>query len=261
MKKYAKIITAGVMSLTISLTTVYAEEISAEITADQIIKKMNDTMNVDTMQGKMKMTITTSSGNKRSFVYESYSKNKGEKNLIRYLEPVRAKGQAMLMLNNADDIWAYFPRTKRVRKLATHAKRQKMEGSDFSYEDMGSGDEFIEEYDSTLIGTEKKEDYECYKMELSRKEESDTGYSKLIIWIIKENYVPLVIDYYDLDDSGLLKKTLIQYDVKMIENIPTAHKMIMYNRLDTTQTEMELIEVKYNVELDDDLFTERSLRK
>jgi len=51
----------------------------------------------------------------KGFYYDSYSKNKGEKNLLRYIEPKRAKGQAILMLNYADDIWMYFPRTKRIR--------------------------------------------------------------------------------------------------------------------------------------------------
>ena len=73
----------------------------------------------------------TTSGKKRTFIFEAWSRDKGEKSLIRYLEPRRAKGQATLMLNNADDIWMYFPRTQRVRKLATHAKKQKA-GAPFS---------------------------------------------------------------------------------------------------------------------------------
>ena len=107
------------------------------LTSQEIVNKMNEVINPQTAQAKAKVTIITSSGKERTFIYNSFTKDRGEKNLIRYLEPKRAKGQAMLMLNNADDIWAYFPRTKRVRKLATHAKRQKWEGSDFSYEDMG----------------------------------------------------------------------------------------------------------------------------
>ena len=251
----------AIISIFITFMYVMPGNTASTSTAVEIIKKMNDVMNVDTMKGKVKMTITTTSGKKRTFIYDSYSKNKGEKNLIRYLEPRRAKGQSMLMLNNADDIWAFFPRTKRVRKLATHAKRQKMEGSDFSYEDMGSGDEFINEYESSLRGSEKKEGYDCYKLELTRKKESDAGYSRLIMWVIKENYIPVAIDYYDIDDPKLLKKTLIQYDIKYIDNIPTGTKMIMYNRLDDTQTELEIMEVKYNIELDDSIFTERNLRK
>jgi outer membrane lipoprotein-sorting protein len=232
-----------------------------ELMASQIVDKMNEVINPETSKSKLKLTITTSSGKLRTFIYDSYSKNRGEKNLIRYLEPSRTKDQAILMLNNADDIWAYFPRTRRVRKLATHAKRQKLEGSDFSYEDMGSGDAFINDYDSRLLGEEKKEGYECYKVELVRKKDSDAGYSRLIMWIIKGNYFPVVIDYYDRKDLEFLTKTLIQYDIKYIDNIPAGMKIVMYNKKDDTQTAMEIIEIHYNIDLDDSLFSERNLRK
>jgi hypothetical protein len=104
-----------------------------ELTAEEIISKMNKLMNQDSVEAKVKMSIVTTSGEERIFIYDSYSKNSGEKNLLRYIEPKRAQGQAILMLNYADDIWMYFPRTKRIRKLATNSKSQKMEGSDFSY--------------------------------------------------------------------------------------------------------------------------------
>ncbi len=116
---------------------------------------------------------------------DSYSKNSGEKNLLRYIEPKRAQGQAILMLNYADDIWMYFPRTKRIRKLATNSKSQKMEGSDFSYEDTGASDAFIEDFSSKKLGTEKKEGYDCYKIEMLKKEGIESGYSRLIMRVIK----------------------------------------------------------------------------
>ena len=50
-----------------------------ELTAEQIIYKVNELMNQDTVEAKVKMTIDTSSGNERVFIYDSYSKNKGEK--------------------------------------------------------------------------------------------------------------------------------------------------------------------------------------
>jgi outer membrane lipoprotein-sorting protein len=234
---------------------------SQELTGEDIIKKVNDLMNVQTAYGKAKMTIVTTSGQKRTFIYESWSKNKGEKNLMRYLEPKRVKGQAVLMLNNADDIWMYFPRTQRVRKLATHAKKQKMQGSDFSYEDMGSGDAFITDYTPERLKDEKMEGYDCYQVELTRKPESDMSYSRLIMRVIKENFVPVVIDYYHEDDPSLHEKRLIQSDIRIIDDLPTAMKVVMLNKNDNTQTEMELLEVKYNLILDDSMFTERSLKK
>jgi len=232
-----------------------------ELTGEEIISKVNELMNQDTVQSKVKMTITTSSDNERVFIYDSYSKNKGEKNLMRYIEPKRAKGQAILMLNYADDIWMYFPRTKRIRKLATNAKSQKMEGSDFSYEDTGASDSFIEDFSSKNIGSEKKEGYDCYKIEMLKKEGIESGYSRLTMWIIKDSFIPIVIDYYDAENPEILLKTLIQYDIKNIDGITTATRMVMYNKLEDSQTSIEMLEIKYNIELDDSLFTERYLKR
>jgi outer membrane lipoprotein-sorting protein len=230
-------------------------------TANEIITKVNDLMNQESMKAKMTMTITTSGGDKRTFEYLSYSKNRGEKNLLVYQAPRRVRGQKMLMLNNADDIWAYFARTKRVRKLATHAKRQKMEGSDFSYEDMGANNSFLTDFNSTKIKEEKKEGYDCWVVELAKKSTSSSGYSKMVMWIIKENYLPIAIDYYDEDNPNRIDKTLVQSQIKLIDGIPTGMKYTMTNRNDDSDTIMVLNEVEYNVQLDDMLFTERGLKK
>ena len=232
-----------------------------ELTGKDIIERANDQINVDTSYAKSKMTILTTSGKTRTFIYDSWSKNKGEKNLIRYLEPARVKGQATLMLNNADDIWMFFPRTQRVRKLASHAKKQKMEGSDFSYEDMGGGDSFIDDFEPKRLGDEKMEGFDCYKLELNRKPEGDVSYSRLLMWIIKDNFVPVVIDYYDEDDRELRLKRLIQSNIRIIDGIPTAMKVVMLNKIDNTQTEMEMLEVKFDVDIKDEMFTERELKK
>jgi len=232
-----------------------------ELTGKEIVEKVNELLSPSTSYGKLKMTIVTTSGNKRTFVYESWSKNEGEKNLIRYLEPRRVKDQAVLMLDNADDIWMFFPRTKRVRKLATHAKKQKMQGSDFSYEDMGSGDSFIDDFTAKRLEDEEMQGYQCYTVELIRNADSDLSYSKLIMWVMKDNFYPLIIDYYDEDNPERKIKRLIQSDIQIIDGIPTAMKMVMKNLNDNTQTEMELLEARYNIELNDRLFTERELRK
>jgi len=231
------------------------------LTADQIIKKVVAVLNPQTMHSKARMTIETSSGSKRTFVYESWSKNRGEKNLIRYLEPRRVKDQATLLLNHADDIWMYFPRTGRVRKLATHAKRNKIQGSDFSYEDVGSGDTYIDEFTAVLLGMEKIENADCFKIELIRKPASDISYARCILWVNCTTFLPRVIDYFDKNNSKYAKKRLIQSDFKQIDGLPTALKMEMTNLEDNTVTKMEILEVSFNLELDDKIFTERGLKR
>jgi outer membrane lipoprotein-sorting protein len=238
-----------------------AEETEGKITAEEIIRTMTETLNPEQSEAVMEMTIITSGGQERTFVYKAYSKDKGEKSLMKYLEPGRVKNLAVLMLNNADDIWMYVPGTKRVRKLATHAKRQKVQGSDFSYEDLGSSNAFIDDYNSVLLGEEEKNGELCYKLELTKKEDSDAGYSRLIVWAEKESYVPVVIAYYHEKDRELLEKELVLSDVKLIDGIPTPMKMVMYNKLDDTKTSMRFRELTYDVSLPDDLFTEMGMKK
>ena len=236
----------------------YAQD---ELTADSILHIMTETMNPDQAQGTMTMTIVTTSGDERTFLYETFSKNQGEKSLMKYLEPSRVKGQTILMLNDADDIWTYFPKTKRIRKLATHAKKQKLEGSDFSYEDMGASNTFIDEYVSVRHKDERKEGRDCYTLELTRGQESDAGYSRIVMWVDKDYMTPLVIDYYHDDDPDLWEKQLICSDIQLIDSIYTPMKCTMYNKLDATQTSMEIVEIRYQVDLPDELFTEMGMQQ
>lgn len=232
-----------------------------DLTGAEIIDKVDELLTTYTSYSKMQMTIETTSGNKRTFVFESWSKNDGEKNLVRYLEPRRVKDQATLMLNDANDIWMYFPRTERVRKLATHAKKRKMQGSDFSYEDMGGSGDFSKDYTAKRLDDEEKNGHECYKIELTRKPDSDKSYSRLLIWVKKDNFHPVVIEYYDEEDPDYLQKVLTQSNIEMIDGIPTAKKMVMKNLNDQSQTIMEVLEIAYGIEISDRKFTERGLKE
>jgi outer membrane lipoprotein-sorting protein len=234
---------------------------SGDLTGEDIVTKVNEVLSPESSHGMSKMTIVTTSGDERTFVMESWSAHSGEKNLIRYREPRRVKDQAILMLNNADDIWMYFPRTQRVRKLATHAKKQKMQGSDFSYEDMGGGDAFVTDFTAKRLPDEPIEGHDCYRIELVKKKDSDMSYSRLILWVVKESYFPVVIDYYDEDDPGHRIKRLAASEIEVIDAIPTARRIVMTNMEDNTHTTMETIDVEYNVTLDDNLFSERGLKQ
>jgi hypothetical protein len=136
-----------------------------------------------------------------------------------------------------------------------------MQGSDFSYEDMGGSGEFEEDFKAQRLEDQEKNGYDCYTVELTRKPDTDISYSRLLIWVIKDNFYPLVIEYYDENDPSYLQKTLIQSNIEVIDGIPTAKKMVMKNLNDQTQTVMEIMEIHYDVDLDDRLFTERSLKR
>jgi len=228
-------------------------------TGPELLDRINEITNVTNARSVMTQTIRTSSGQLRTFEMESFSANKGEKTLMRYRKPASVKGQAFLMLNHADDIWTYFPRTKRVRKLASHAKKQSAQGSDFTYEDMGGGDTWKEEFEPTNLGEVELEGQSCWKLQLDGIPEKEPPYPRMVIIVRQEDYHPLQVDYYsDLED---VMKSLYMGDIQEVDGIPTAMKMTMRNHDKGTETKMEVLSMTYDWEPPKGFFSERNLKK
>jgi len=227
--------------------------------AIRVITEVTQLMTPENMKSIGTQTITTSSGKQRTFEFESYTGGKGKSSLTRYTKPAGIRGQAFLTLNNADDIWTYFPRTKRVRKLASHAKKQKVQGSNFTYEDMGGGDIFLTKFNPKYLGDETVNGDVCWKIELIGIAEQDPPYPKIVMWSRKSDYSPVQLDYYN--DTGFNSKSLSLTDIQDVEGIPTAMKMIMVDHKEKSATTMETLEVTYNWEPPKDFFSERSLKK
>lgn len=230
----------------------------ADVSGAEILDKIINLMNPENAKGIMEQTIVTTSGDKRTFKYETYMGNRGESSLMRYLAPSRVKGNAMLMTDYSDNIWMYNRRTGRVRKLASHAKKQKFEGSDFTYEDMGSGDSWKTDFKPLLKGIEKVNKVRCFKLELQAKSD-DVSYSKMICWVRVSDYFPIQIDYYD--KKNVFTKTLFLQDIRTIEGVLTPMKMVMRNNLDFTETVMKYLDINYNVKFGKNFFSERNLKK
>ncbi|MFQ6674044.1 MAG: outer membrane lipoprotein-sorting protein [Fidelibacterota bacterium] len=230
-----------------------------EPSGEEVVRRVNDLMTPMTSKGIMTQTIQTTSGKRRVFQFEMFSANRGEKTLMRYIKPASVKNQAFLMLNNADDIWAYFPRTNRVRKLASHAKKQKVLGSDFTYEDIGSGEVWVDQFIATNLGEESLLGERCWKLRLDGKPEERPSYQKMIMWVRQSDDYPLQIDYYD-GKSDLIKSLFLE-DIRIVEGIPTAMRMVMKNRKDDTETVMETLSVTYGWEPPRDFFSERNLKR
>jgi outer membrane lipoprotein-sorting protein len=224
----------------------------------EILSKLIEHMNPRNAQGVVEQTIVTTSGEERVFKFDTFMGNRGEKSLMRYLEPSRVKGNALLMTNFSNNIWMYNRRTNRVRKLASSAKNQKFEGSDFTYEDLGSGDSWKDNYKPLLKGIEKIKGERCYCLELVAQI-AGSSYQKLVCFVRVTDFFPLQIDYYD--KAGVLLKSLYLENIQEIEGILTPLKMKMQNHLDQTKTEMQYLSITYNVEFDEYFFTERNLSK
>ena len=225
-------------------------------TAKEIVHRIDKNERLESSKGKSQQVIITSSGKRRTLEMISYSKDNNDKQLTVYTGPSRVAGDKILMLEDGDEIWFYTPKTDRVRHLASHAKKQKIQGSDFSYEDM-SGWDYDNDFQYKLLGEEKIDGRKTYKLELIPTE-TGPHYSKMILWADVEKYIVLRIDYFE---DGELLKRLSSSNIAEISDHWIAKEMKMENLQDGGETIIEMIEFEVNVEIKDDLFTTNYLKR
>jgi outer membrane lipoprotein-sorting protein len=202
----------------------------------------------------IEQTITTTGGSTRTFKIESWTKNGDEKQLMKYLAPAQSRGIGILTLEGGDNIWVYFPDSDDLRKIASSARNQSVEGSDFTYEDL-STQTMSKKYEPLLLGEEKIDGSVHHKLELTPKGKS--FYGKLIIWIHPTNYTAPKIEYYD--KKGKHVKTLRMMDFEKVKGVWVARKLVMTNHKRGSKTEIKIVKIKINPDLDDAVFTTQNL--
>jgi outer membrane lipoprotein-sorting protein len=159
-------------------------------------------------------------------------------------------------LNDGDDIWVYFPRTNRTRKIASSARNRRVQGSDFTYDDMASG-KMAKSWKGKVLGTEERNGVSCYKLGLKPTKSGPKSYSKVTAWVDKSNYTAVSIVYYDLDGEKTKRLDISGY--KKIDKVMVPHKYTMTNLIDGGKTVMKVKKAEVNLRLKPGLFTEAGL--
>jgi hypothetical protein len=137
--------------------------------------------------------------------------NAGDKALVRFMSPADIRGVAALIHEHpqtADDTWLYLPATRRVRRISGANRTASFQGTEFTYEDLSSL--IVERYDwrfvrETTVTVDGKEEA-VYELE-ARPNYQDTGYSKLVLTVNRDNFRTSRVDFYDKTGEHL--KTLI----------------------------------------------------
>ncbi len=233
---------------------IYAQENLTALTAKELLQKSIDISTPKTMISTAKQIAYFQNGKKREFKIKNLSKNGNEKILFIYEYPSRLKGNKFLFLKGGD-IWAYFAKTGRKRRIASSARKSKMQGSDFSYEDISMFTTLIDGFNSKIIKEEKLKGKECHVIELKPKDKNKMSYNKLLCWIDKEDMVMRKFEYY-INDK--LDKLMIQKDFKKIKNYLIPYKMIMESKKNNTKTESIIKKVEVDVEIDDRKFNAKT---
>ncbi len=185
----------------------------------------------------------------------------GDKGLSLFKEPRDVRGTAMLTFTHGldpDDQWLYLPAVKRVKRISSKNKSGPFMGSEFAFEDLGSQE--IEKYTYKYLRDEVcGEGYECTVIERYPAYEN-SGYTKQIVWMDKEHYRAIKIEFYDRKEK--LLKTL---DFKGYNEYPggfwRADTFLMQNHQTGKKTTLNWTNYEFSTGLSDKDFSKNSLQR
>ncbi len=217
---------------------------------------------VDTTS-KMKMILRNRAGNEstrtmRSMVLEV--NGDGDKSMTIFDEPADVKGTASLTFSHStkpDEQWLYLPALKRVKRISSKNKSGPFMGSEFAFEDISSQE--VDKYTYKFIGEDTFNGRDVFVVE-SYPAYKNSGYTRLVSMIDKEEYYPHRIEYYDR--KGALLKILVQSDhQKYLDKYWRAGTMEMTNEQTGKSTTLSWDNYEFKTGLSKADFSSKALKR
>jgi len=184
----------------------------------------------------------------------------GDKTLSIFDKPRDVKGTAFLSFSHKegpDDQWLYLPALKRVKKISSNNKSGPFMGSEFAFEDLSSQE--VEKYTYKYLGDDVLDGMNCFMIERDPVDPK-SGYTVQIVWIDKEEYRPLKIDFYDRKSSLLKTLTFSNYK-QYLNKYWRASEMFMVNHQTGKSTRLEWRDFKFATGLTNRDFDKNSLKR
>ena len=179
-----------------------------------------------------------------------------QKFYIYFHKPADVDKMAFLVhkhLDRDDDRWMYLPKIDLVKRIAGGEKRTSFVGSDFFYEDV-SGRNIKDDTHELLESTSK-----YYVLKSTPKDPRKVEFAYYKTWIHKTTFLVVKNEYYDR--SAKPYRRYQASAVKQIQGYWTVTKARMDDLLTGRYTDVEYSDVKYDLDLGEDIFTERYLRR
>lgn len=246
------------------LFAIVGTEISAQnLTAQKIIENVYYRPTGADGTSELSMHLIDSRNNERIRQIKQFSKDYGkeEKSIMFFMSPADVKNTSFMNwsyddASKDDDQWIYLPALKKVKRISSDSKDDYFMGSDFTYDDLG--DRHPNEDTHKLLREETIDGKLCYVIESIPKDE-DYMYSKTITWVIKDIWIGLKKEFYDED--GELLKVLTVKKYEKIKDYWVISNTEMKNIQDNHTTKMVLSNIKVDIGIDDNKFTERTMTR
>lgn len=258
------------LPVVILLSLFFAQVAMAEMSARDIMQQVDDRDDGDNRVSDMKMVLIDKNGDTRTREIRSYDKDKGEdkQRIMFFLSPADVKDTAFLTYDydafeKDDDQWLYLPALRKSKRIASSDKSGSFMGSDFNYSDMTRKN--LDAYDFKIMKEDEVRGHKVWQIESipkTKKEIEETGYEKSILFVRQDSFV--VVRAVHWVKEGKRLKYLDMEQLEQIDGIWTPLKMSMTTKKGKAtlhKTELTFSNVKYNQDLDEQMFTVRRLEK
>lgn len=121
----------------------------------------------------------------------------GDRSLVGFLWPADVNGTKLLTWTHktgSDDQWLYLPAIKRIKRISSQNKSGSFMGSEFAYEDLASQE--VEKYRYKLLDEPKLDGRDTWRIERIPVDKT-SGYARHVVWMDKQYFNPLKIEFYD----------------------------------------------------------------
>ena len=240
------------------------------MSAREIMEKVDARDDGDNMTADVKMILIDRQDNKRVREMKVFTKDKGVDTwkMQFFFSPADVKDTGFLTYdyyegNRDDDQWLYLPDLHKTKRIATSDKSSSFMGSDFSYADMTR--RVLDEWNYTLLKEDKVGEHKVWLIEavpVSEAVENRYGYMKSVLFIRQDIFMGVRAVHWLKEGKKI--KYQENKGVKQIDGVWVAtelHEKTTKNKVTLHRTVMEYSNIKYNQNLDDELFTVRRLEK
>jgi len=242
--------------LFLTLAIVTLSFISSTPTADEIIKKAEDRLTGKTSYSEVTVT-TIRPKYTREMTIKTWTKGT-DYSVTLILSPAMDEGTVFLKRRN--EIWNYIPSIDRLVKMPPSMLSQSWMGTDIKNDDLLENSSLIDDYNKKIVATEEIEGYSCYKIELTPKENVNSIWGQIIMWISKADYMQMQVQYYDEDNE--LINTFYGKSVKLMGGlkIPTENIIVPANKKGN-KTKIVTTKRQLNIEVNDNIFTTQYMKR
>ncbi|MBI9108888.1 MAG: outer membrane lipoprotein-sorting protein [Spirochaetales bacterium] len=250
----------GLLSLMMFIA--FASSLFAQTTANDIAAKaMHQAFYLgDDSRTRAEMVITDNNGKIRTRTFVFLRKDKVEDKEQSYYfyfsKPSDVRKMVLLVQTNitqGDHRWLYIPALDLVKRIAASDVRNSFVGSDFFYEDLSGR---VVNVDTHEIIEENENSYILRNVPVD-KESVEFAYYDVVI--DKNSFLPMKAEYYNkANQKYRIVKAL---ETEVIQGFPTITKIEVSNIDTGSNTVLSFSRVEYNIGMNDDIFTERYLRR